>query len=93
MVIGSCKVFLRAEWAKSLKDKRMIIKSIIDRTKNKFNVSIAEVDLQDIHQSIVIGFACVTNDASHANSIIDNIINYIDRITDAVIEDVEIEIL
>lgn len=93
MVIGSCKVFLTAEWAMSLKDKRMVVKSIIDKTKNKFNVSIAEVEMQDIHQKIVIGFACVTNDASHANSIIDNVLNYIERITDAVLDDVEIEIL
>lgn len=93
MVIGSCVVFLTAEWAVSLKDKRMVVKSIIDKTRNKFNVSIAEVDMQDIHQKIVIGFVCVTNDSSHANSIIDNVINYIERITDAVIDDIKIEIL
>lgn len=93
MVIGSCKVYLTAEWAMSLKDKRMVVKSLIERTKNKFNVSVAEVDSQDIHQKIVIGFACVTNDASHANSIIDNVLNFMDNITDAVIDDVEIEIL
>lgn len=93
MIIGTCKVYLIAEWVNSLKDKRMVVKSIIDKTKNKFNVSVAEVERQDVHKSIVIGFVCVTNEVSHANSIIDNVLNFIERNTDAVIDDVEIEIL
>lgn len=93
MIIGTCKVYLTAEWVNSLKDKRMVVKSIIDKTKNKFNVSVAEVERQDVHKSIVIGFVCVTNEVSHANSIIDNVLNFIERNTDAVIDDVEIEIL
>lgn len=93
MIIGTCKVYLEAEWVFSLKDKRMIVKSIIEKTRHKFNVSIAEIENQDIHKSIVIGFACVTNEASHANSIIDNVINFIEKNTDAVITDTVIEIL
>ena len=46
-----------------------------------------------MHKSIVIGFACVTNEVSHANSIIDNVINFIEKNTDAVITDTVIEIL
>ena len=82
MIIGTCKVYLEAEWVFSLKDKRMIVKSIIEKTRHKFNVSIAEIENQDIHKSIVIGFACVTNEASHANSIIDNVINFIEKNTE-----------
>lgn len=93
MIIGTCTVYMTASWSESLKEKRMVVKSIIEKTKNKFNVSVAEVDRQDLHQSIVIGFACVTNNVSHANSIIDNVLNFIERNTDAVIDDVEIEIL
>lgn len=93
MTIGSCKVYLSADWVNSLKEKRMVVKSIIEKTKNKFNVAISEVDKQDIHKSIVIGFVCVTTEASHANSIIDNVINFIEKITDAVIDNIEIEIL
>lgn len=93
MIIGTCKVYLTADWVNSLKDKRMVVKSIIDKTKNKFNVSIAEIERQDIHKSIVIGFACVTNEAGHADSIIENVLNFIERNTDAVIDDVEIELL
>ena len=54
----------------SLKDKRHIIKSIIGRIQSRFNVSIAEVGLNDSWKTSIIGFACVTNDTSHANQIL-----------------------
>lgn len=93
MIIGTCKVYFYAEWVSSLKEKRMVVKSLVEKTKNKFNVSVAEVEEQDIHQTIVIGFACVTNQVSHANSIIDNVLNFMENNTDAVVEKTEIEIL
>lgn len=92
MIIGSCTVYLTADWCNSLKEKRMVVKSIIEKVKHKFNISIAEVDRQDVHKSIVIGFVCVTNQVRHADEIIDNVLNYIERNTDAVIDDVEREI-
>ena len=93
MIIGTCKVYMVAEWVFSLKDKRMIVKSITEKVRHKFNVSIAEVEDNDVHKSIVIGFACVTNEVSHADSIINNVLNFIEDNTDAVVEDVVIEIL
>ena len=51
------EVTLRAIWAHSLKEKRMVVKSIVQKLKNKFNISVAEVESQDIHQIIVIGIA------------------------------------
>lgn len=93
MIIGSCKVVLKTEWCFSLKDKRSVVKSLIEKIKHKFNVSVAEVDLNDVHQTIVIGFACVTNETAHANSIISNVLDFIEDNTDAVIEDYVIEIL
>jgi uncharacterized protein YlxP (DUF503 family) len=93
MIIGTCKVYLTADWVYSLKDKRTVTKSLIERVRNKFNVSIAEIENQDIHKSIVIGFACVSNETSHANSMIDNVVNFIENNTDAEIGDVVIEIL
>ena len=93
MIIGTCVVYLTADWVFSLKEKRMVVKSIVEKVRHKFNVSVAEVDNHDIHKSIVIGFACVTNEVSHANSIIDNVINFIEKNTDARIDDTVIEIL
>lgn len=92
MIIGSCKIYLEAEWVFSLKDKRMIVKSLVEKIRRKFNVSVAEVENNDIHKSIVIGIACVTNETSHADSIINNVINFIENNTDAVIVDIITEI-
>ena len=92
MIIGSCKIYLEAEWVFSLKDKRMIVKSLVEKIRHKFNVSVAEVENNDVHKSIVIGIACVTNETSHADSIINNVINFIENNTDAVIVDVITEI-
>lgn len=93
MIIGTGKIYLYANWVHSLKEKRMIVKSIMDKVKNKFNISIAEVENLDMHKSIVIGIACVSNSAKHSNSCIQNVITYIEENTDAVIEKIEIELL
>ena len=91
MIVATCKVYMRDEAVFSLKEKRMIVKSIINRLKNKFNISVAEVEDQDIHKSIVIGFACVTNETSHANSIVNNVLNFIENNCEADIVDTVIE--
>ncbi|MPN41358.1 hypothetical protein SDC9_188903 [bioreactor metagenome] len=93
MIIGAAEISLHANWVHSLKEKRMIVKSIMAKTKNKFNISIAEVENQDYHQSITIGIACVTNSSRLANSILQNVVNYIEENTEAVIEKVDFEIL
>lgn len=83
MKIIIIKVKLRANWVHSLKEKRMIVKSLVKKLQNKFNISVSEVDNQDIHQSIVIGIAGICLDSKQADSTIDNIINYIYENTDA----------
>ena len=88
MIIEAVTIKLYAPWVHSLKEKRMIVKSLIDKTKNKFNVSISEVDEQDVHQTIVLGLACVTGTISHADSMIDSILTYIEKNIDAQIIDV-----
>lgn len=93
MIIGSCKVYLNLSYSHSLKEKRMVVKSVISRVGNKFNASIAEVENQDLHQSIVIGFAVVTTSSSHANSMIQQIINFIEGNCEADIVDTDIEII
>ncbi|APC78688.1 TPA: DUF503 domain-containing protein [Clostridium botulinum] len=93
MIIGTAKIHLYANWIHSLKEKRMIVKSVISKTKNKFNVSIAEVEMQDVHQSIVIGIACVSNSTKQADSIIQNVVNYIEGNTEAIVQNIETEII
>lgn len=93
MIIAVARIKLSAPWVHSLKEKRMIVKSIIDKVKHKFNVSIAEVESQDIHQTIVIGISVVSNSSHHGNSTLQNVIDYIEKNCEANIEIIETEIL
>lgn len=93
MIIGTGKVHLHANWVHSLKEKRMIVKSITAKVQNKFNISVAEIEDMDLHQSIVIGLACVSNSVKVANSTIQNAVNFIESNTEAELLDYQIEII
>lgn len=93
MIIGTCQLKLTIYDSNSLKDKRQVIKSIIERISSRFNVSIAEVDLNDKWSVSVIAFACVSNNTKHANQIISSVLNFIDEDSRVEIIDHEIEIL
>jgi len=92
MIVEAATIKLYAPLVHSLKEKRMVVKSLINKAKNKFNVSISEVDAQDIHQTIVLGLACVTGTVSHADSMIDSILKFIEDNVDAKIIEVQREI-
>ncbi len=87
MNIASMTFRLHAPWVHSLKEKRMIVKSIIAKLQNKFHVSAAEVDEQDIHQVIVIGVAFIVPHNALADSIMDEISQFVDENTEAEILD------
>ncbi|MCU0600677.1 MAG: DUF503 domain-containing protein [Desulfobacterales bacterium] len=93
MVIGFGAVTLRMADCHSLKEKRKIVKSIISRSRNSFNASIAEISLNDAHQQAVIGFAMVGNDRSFINSSIDKLIEFIENLQIADIIDSSLEIM
>lgn len=63
----------------SLKEKRQVIRSLVGRIKSRFNVSIAEVELLDLWNKSVIGFAYVANDTGHVNEALSKVINFIDN--------------
>jgi uncharacterized protein YlxP (DUF503 family) len=87
-------VKLRLPENSSLKGKRQVSKSIIERVKNRFNVSIAEVEDQDLWQSLTLGISCVSNSAPHANEILSKVVNFIENNRfDAELVDYEIEII
>lgn len=92
MIIGSCVVEIMIYEANSLKDKRQVIKSLIGKLKSRFNISVAEVGLNDKWRHGLIGFVCVTNDSIHANKMISNVLNFIEGDTRVEIIDTEIEI-
>ncbi len=78
MIIGACSVELMIYESNSLKEKRHVIKSLIGKIQSRFNVSIAEIDLNDKWRSSKIGFTCVTNESTHANQIISNVLKFIE---------------
>lgn len=87
MLISALRIKLYAPDCHSLKDKRMIVKSIIQKSRNKFNVSIAEVEEQDYCQTIILGIACVSNSRTQANAVLDAVMRFIEVNTDAEITD------
>lgn len=91
MKILHMKITLRASWVHSLKEKRMVVKSIIQKLKNKFNISVAEVDEQDIHQTLVIGIAAICGTSAQLDSTMEHIITFVECNTDAEIIDIQKE--
>jgi uncharacterized protein YlxP (DUF503 family) len=77
----------------SLKGKRRIVRRIVDRTRNEFNAAVAEVGHLDEHRRAAIGFAVLSNDARHANSMLDKISRFASGLTEAVVLDRSIEML
>ena len=93
MVVGTGKIKFRLYGVSSLKEKRSIVKSIINRIKNKFNISIAETDYNDSHVWAQIGFSIVGNDSRRGNSKLDKVFNLADDIGLARVADTQMEIL
>lgn len=93
MKIYILKVDLRAVWVHSLKEKRMVVKSIISKLKNKFNISVAEIENQDVHQIVTIGIIGISLDQSSCYSNKENIINFIETNTDAEIINIDEDVL
>ena len=74
MIVGTLRVRLLLRQARSLKDKRQVVKSIKDRLHNDFNVSVAEIEDQDNRQLAVLGFATVSNEAHHVKTALGQIV-------------------
>ena len=79
MTVAVMTVRLRAPWVHSLKEKRMIVKSLTVKLQNKFHVSVAEVDEQDTHQLIVIGVAAIVPHNAMADSLMEEISLFVEE--------------
>ena len=91
MIVGVCTIELHIQEPNSLKAKRKVIKSIITRVKNNFNVSIAEVGYQDKWQRSILGVAVVSNAQDHANGILSKVVNFVQDMYVAELLDYQIE--
>ena len=85
----SAKLIFHIPHATSLKDKRQVCRSIIDKSRQRFNASIAEVGTQDIHQTLTIGIAVVSGDISHAQNTLDGIIRFMEEQVEGELVEIE----
>lgn len=92
MMIAAMTFRLHAPWVHSLKEKRMIVKSLVAQMQNRFHVSAAEIEEQDAHQIIVIGAAAVVPHNALANSLMDDVTRFVETATDAQLLEENLEI-
>ncbi len=93
MNVGILQVELLIGHAQSLKDKRQVVKSVLDRVRASFNVSAAEIDHLDLHQRAMLGFAAVSNDPAHMHGLLQQVLNHLKRHPEAQVIDHQIEVL
>jgi len=79
MIVGAARVVLHLPESHSLKEKRHVVKSILARLHNQFNVSAAEIEDQDLWQRAVLGVAVATNDSRHANEVLSSAVDFVQR--------------
>ena len=79
MVIGVLEITVHLPEAHSLKDKRQIIKSLMARVRNQFEVAIAEVDENDRWQIAKLGVSCVSNSSKHADEVLAHVRRFIEE--------------
>ena len=94
MVVGLATVTLRLSAVASLKDKRRVVRSVVARIRNRYNVAIAEVDDLDAWTTATLGVAAVSNDAGHVHAMLQKVARSIEEERlDAELVDYAIEIL
>ena len=79
MVIGTLRVTLQVPSSTSLKEKRRVVRSLTARLRQTFNVAVAEVGDQDLWQSAVLGVACVSANARHADEMCQKVLKFVDN--------------
>ena len=79
MTIGTILLHLNLPGCRSLKEKRSVLRRLTARLRKDFNVSVAEIDKQDLHQTAMLGVAIVSNDAAYANRVLSKIVDRVGR--------------
>jgi hypothetical protein len=87
MIVGTLELALRLDGAFCLKDKRQVLRSLLDKCRREFHVAAAEVEDYDLWNSAVIGVACVSNDAGHTESMLQHVVDLFDAHPEVAVED------
>lgn len=94
MAIGYCQIDLHLPNNHSLKDKRGVLRSIVARVRQQFNVAIAELDHQDLWQSASLGVVCISNEKARLHHTLEGVVHWLEQNRpDVEIADYHIEIL
>ena len=94
MHVGVARLTLYLADNASLKGKRMVVRSVTQRIRNRFNVAVAEVDTQDAWEVITLGIACLSEDKRHANEMLNKVVAFIEaERLDAEVGEVEVELI
>jgi uncharacterized protein len=93
MNIGLLRVSLYIPGASSLKDKRQVIRSLMSRLKNKFNIALAEIDAQDLHQRSELGIVSINTSHQELQRTLDYVLTFIGNNPDSQLMEVETEFL
>jgi len=91
--VGIARITFRLHGNQSLKEKRKVVKSLVEKSRHRFNVSVAEVADQNLHQRATIGVAVIGSDGRVLNSILDRIIDYMDSMNLADLIQREVELI
>jgi uncharacterized protein len=93
VVVGTCELTFQLPSNRSLKGKRQVSRSLTQRIRNRFNVSVAEVCDQDRWQTLSLGVSCVTDDPRHADEVMSKVVDFAEDVDGAVLHNHRIEIL
>ena len=94
MHVGIARAALHLAGNSSLKGKRMVVKSVAQRVRNRFNVAVAEIDTQDAWQVATLGIVCLSDDPRHSNEVLSKVIDFIEsERLDAEVGAVEMELI
>ena len=91
MVVGILRLTLHVQGASSLKEKRQVVRKVVDRLRSRFNVAVAEVGENDVWQRAVIGISAVSNDRAFVNEVLDKCARDAGNIAEILNREMEIE--
>jgi uncharacterized protein len=93
MTVGVVRIQFRLHGNQSLKEKRRVVKSLLEKSRHRFNVAVAEVEDQDLHHRATLGAAVVGNDGRVLNAVLDHLVEYMDSLNLAELVAHEIELI
>ena len=93
MPVGLLTLELHIPDARSLKDKRQVLRSLKDRLRGQFNVAVAELDHQDTWQRSVVGVVTLSNEESHVTESLQHVLAEADRLLGPVLISHSVEIV